>query len=409
MQQRFEEFRRACPDVDGKFLKEHLSRLDNRYFSSFGADDLYRHLKALSKLSSHHPVEILIQAKRDGSVDCTILAFDYPSEFSIITGILAGMGFNIHSGEIFTYKPALLKPSKSPKRRKSITRSAKQSPLARRRIIDHFSGGLDSALTFQSWAEECKSNMKTIIGLLERGEEGAVKEAKHKVNEMVVERLVNLHRGSEPVLYPVQIDVDNKGEAFTRLKVVSEDTPGFLYALSNALSLHDILIENVKIRTIRRRVEDQLDLVDARGQRIMDPEILDRIKLSVLLTKQFTYFLGRSPDPYTALSRFEQLVGDLLRPPGREKWLQLLADPHHLQDLARLLGASDFLWEDFIRLQYETLLPMFQPHLEGRQFSEPEETLGERLDKAVSGIQDLQDQKRVLNEFKDREIFLIEF
>ena len=120
--------------------------------------------------------------------------------------------------------------------------------------------------------------MKTIIGLLERGEEGAVKEAKHKVNEMVVERLVNLHRGSEPVLYPVQIDVDNKGEAFTRLKVVSEDTPGFLYALSNALSLHDILIENVKIRTIRRRVEDQLDLVDARGQRIMDPEILDRIK-----------------------------------------------------------------------------------------------------------------------------------
>jgi glutamate-ammonia-ligase adenylyltransferase len=209
-------------------------------------------------------------------------------------------------------------------------------------------------------------------------------------------------------LYPVQIDVDHEEEAFTRLKVVSEDTPGFLYALSNALSLHDIHIENVKIRTIRGRVEDQLDLVDSRGQRIMDPEVLDRIKLSVLLTKQFTYFLGRAPDPYTALSRFEHLVGDLLRPPGREKWLQLLANPHHLQDLARLLGASDFLWEDFIRLQYETLLPMFQPQLEGRRFSEPEETLGERLDKAVSGIHALQDQKRVLNEFKDREIFLID-
>jgi len=408
MNERLDEFRRACPNVDEAFIKEHIGRLGDRYFSSFGDKDLHSHLIGLSQLSSELPVKVQLKVRRDGSVDCTILAFDYPSEFSIITGILAGMGYNIHSGEVFTYKPATRKPSQRHPRKRLAPRRDSRDQLKRRRIIDHFSGILDTPLSFQVWSDECRKNMTAVIGLLERGDEASVNEAKQRVNERVVERLANIHGDSEPVLYPVQIEIDQDVEAFTRLRVVSEDTPAFLYALSNALSLHNILIENVKIRTIRGRVEDQLDLVDSRGDKITDPEALDRIKLSVLLTKQFTYFLGRAPDPYTALSRFEYLVGNLLRPPGREKWLQLLTNPHNLRDLARLLGASDFLWEDFIRLQYETLIPMFQPHLEGRQFSEPAATLQERLDKALAGITSLEEQKRTLNEFKDLEIFLID-
>ena len=408
MEQRFEKFKRACPDVDERFLHEHLSRLGHRYFSSFGDEDLYTHVTGLSRLSSEQPVQLLLQAKRDGSVDCTVLAFDYPSEFSIITGILAGMGFNIHSGEVFTYHTSTHATPRPHHKRKSSFRSRSPDLLKRRRIIDHFSGNLDTPLSFQVWAEECRKIMETVIGLLERGDEGSVNDAKQRVNEMVVERLAGLHGGSYPTLYPVHIAVDHESESFTRLKVVSEDTPAFLYALSNALSLHKILIENVRIRTIRGRVEDQLDLVDSRGRRIDDPEVLDRIKLSVLLTKQFTYFLGRAPDPYTALSRFEHLLGNLLSPPGRGKWLELLANPHNLQDLARLLGASDFLWEDFIRLQYESLLPMFQPHLEGHRFSQPAETLRERLDGALVDKQSMDEQKKTLNEFKDREIFLID-
>jgi len=54
-------------------------------------------------------------------------------------------------------------------------------------------------------------------------------------------------------------------------------------------------------------VEDEIDLVDLRGRKIEDPELLNRVKFSVLLTKQFTYFLGAAPDPFTALSRFEQI------------------------------------------------------------------------------------------------------
>ena len=173
--------------------------------------------------------------------------------------------------------------------------------------------------------------------------------------------------------------------AFTRLRVISEDTPAFLYALSNALSLHDVSIEHVRIRTIHGRVEDEIDLVDLRGRKIEDPELLNRVKFSVLLTKQFTYFLGVAPDPFTALSRFEQIVRDVVQKKKEKEWLDLLTHPHLLKDLARLLGASDFLWEDFIRLQYETLLPMLSPYVGTPALAETPETLAERMAGGTEG------------------------
>ena len=251
-----------------------------------------RHLAALARLSPQHPVEILFDRRRDGTLDCTVLAFDYASEFSLITGILAGMGFSIVSGEVFTDEgipQAMVK-------RKGFER---EDLGKRRRIIDHFSGLVDTPFPLESWAEDLRSRMEAAIRLLEKGDEASITEAKQQVNELVVRRLAPLHPDSYPVPYPVEIQMDDHAEAFTRLRVISEDTPAFLYALSNALSLHDVSIEHVRIRTIHGRVEDEIDLVDLRGRKIDNPELLNRVKLSVLLTKQFTYFLGaartRSP------------------------------------------------------------------------------------------------------------------
>ena len=159
---------------------------------------------------------------------------------------------------------------------------------------------------------------------------------------------------------------------------------------------------------MENRVEDTLDCTNARGEKIQDPGVLDRIRLSVLLTKQFTLFLGKSPDPFSALNRFENLVQDLLQMPESGRWVELLSNPKVLQDLARLLGASDFLWEDMIRQQYETLIPMMAPHLEGRTFSHSPETLPERLEAFLQPGRSEEEQKRLLNEFKDQEIFLVD-
>ncbi|MFH1488451.1 MAG: glutamate-ammonia-ligase adenylyltransferase [Pseudomonadota bacterium] len=408
MKPSYDEFRKACPEADERLLSEHLARLSDRYFKSFSRKALFRHLEGLSSLSPGHPVELKVEERRDGTVDCTVLGFDYPHEFSMITGILAGMGFSILSGDVFTYRRAEAGPSKKAYRKRLEGRPVEQDPLRRRRIIDHFSGSLETSLSLKAWTSETRERMETVAGLHEAGDPESVEEAKRRVGEWVVKRLARFHGDAPPPLYPVQIEIDDRGGSLNRLKVVSEDTPAFLYALSNALALQDIFIEHVRIRTIRGRIEDLIDLVDAEGRAINNPEAIDRIKLSILLTKQFVYFLGKAPDPFAALNRFEQMLKDLLRLPDQVEWLRLLTDPGTMQDLARLLGASDFLWEDFIRLQYETLIPMLSPQVKGRRFSEPRETLGTRLAGALDGASSLDMQRELLNRFKDREIFLID-
>ncbi|HKI49801.1 MAG TPA: hypothetical protein VKA69_10775, partial [Desulfobacteria bacterium] len=396
----------ACPEVDERFLKEHLYRLSDTYFSSFPEKGIYRHLEGLARLSSEQPLEVTAVARRDGSVDITVLAFDYPFEFSIITGVLAGMGFGILSGDIFTYGQAAAPTPRRGNRLQSRPRGKfVPDPLKRRRIIDHFTGHLETTRSLKAWASQLKEKLHHIIGLMEKGGDAATGEARTLVNNMVVQRLAQTGSDGVDFLYPVTIQINNDHAHFTRLRVIGEDNPAFLYALSNALSLNRVHIEHVRIRTIGSRIEDRIDMVNASGRKITDPDVLDRVRLSVLLTKQFTYFLSTSPDPHAALSRFEQLVREVLALPEKGRWMELLANPHTLRDLARLLGASDYLWEDFIRLQYESLLPMFEPHVRGHRFSESEKTVEERLAQATWEGETLEEQKEALNRFKDREIF----
>lgn len=396
----------ARPSAYEAVQAEHRARLGERYFKIFSEKDLERHLHALANLSPERPVEVLLDPKRDGTLDCTVLAFDYPGEFSAITGVLAGMGFDILSGDIFTYEGV---PRQKPGRERILEKVREKTEiLKRRRIIDHFSGVFETPLPFDVWAAEVRERMASVLRLLEQGDEASVLEARRRVYDMVVQRLALFHREREPVLYPVDVEIDHEGGPFTRLKVVAQDTPAFLYALSNALSVHDVSIEHVRIRTIHGRVEDEIDLVDLRGRKIHDPGLLNRIKLSVLLSKQFTYFLEAAPDPYAAFARFEQLLAELAAKDREGSWREWLRNPKLLQDLARLLGASDFLWEDFIRLQYETLLPMLRPGEEGRRRAPARETFQSRLDRALLGARSLEEQGRRLNDFKDREIFLID-
>jgi glutamate-ammonia-ligase adenylyltransferase len=403
-----ETLRLLCPDVPEDLLVEHLGRLDERYFQSFAEETIALHLRHLSVLTSDEPVRIVFQ-KGDGGVEhCTVLAFDYPFEFSCITGILASLGFHIHSGDVFTYRRI---PGAGPSGKKSGKQKRsedRKTEYKRRCIIDRFSGFRVSALPDESWKKECESRMHEVFQLLENNSIEGLLQAKQRINEMVAESLAEYHIDSYSVLYPLHIEINNDDPYCTRMKILSQDTPFFLYSLSNALSVQNVSIEHVSIRTIENRIEDEFFIVDREGNKIVESALLDQVKLAVLLTKQFTYFLTSAPDPCAALSRFESLVKDIISLPEQGKWFDLLYNPRIMQDLARLLGASDFLWEDFIRLQYENLLPMFTPHIEGKSFSSPPTDLPEQLEQALIHAKTLEEKKERLNEFKDREIYLID-
>jgi len=403
-----ESLKKSMPEIDEDFLKGHLSRLGHEYFRRFSEDHIRRHIGAISRLSSKHPIELIIDRIRDDEIECTVLAFDYPGELSLITGILAGTGFNVMSGDVYTYSTDSESGVKWASQKKRPSLSCYDITVKRRKIIDFFSGTLINPIYFETWADQLKRNLEDVIGLLEQGDEQSFLEARHRVNEMVINHLSNIHSGSSsPVLYPVEIGITNEGP-FTQLKIISEDTPAFLYSLSNALSLHGIVLEHVRIRTIHGRIEDIIDLVDSHGRKIEDRELLDRVKLSILLTKEFTYFLVKAPDPYAALSRFEQLLNDILKKPLKDKWISYLTDSHNLLDFARLLGASDFLWEDFIRLQYESLLPLLKPDVHGHLLSGTPDVVRKRMDETLDQAGSLDEKKQAINNVKDHEIFLID-
>ena len=88
--------------------------------------------------------------------------------------------------------------------------------------------------------------------------------------------------------------------------------------------------------------------------------------------------------------------------------MDTLSNPHTMQHLAQLLGASDYLWEDFIRLQYETLFPILSPTESRSPMIQPVETLPQRLGEVVDSAEGFDAKKKALNDFKNKEIFLFD-
>ena len=427
-----------APELDEGRVREHLGRLDEAYLKRFDARTIALHLQYLTRLSAANPVEVLLNdagvvtdesGRRLRAVEVTVFAFDHPFEFSLIAGVLSGTGVQIDSGDVFTLQPAsggTKSKAASQTARREAWRQARLAarmgsapaepagadPFRRRVIIDFFRGRLsDPAADFDTWATQFRAAIIEVITLLDKGDAESVNRAKHRVNELVTEHLVRVESTGRPMMLPVELSIDQVGPADnqqTRLHIVAQDTQAFLYSLSTALSLHGLSIERVRIGGGGGRVEDEIFVVGPDGKPITNEQMLERVKLSVLLTKQFTYFLDRAPDPFTALTRFEELTERITQLPERGRWMELLADPRTMEDLARLLGTSNYLWEDFIRGQYESLLPIFAPHLESRQFCPPAETIPLRLEEAMQGAVGLAEKQDRLNKFKDQEIFLID-
>ena len=427
------------PGVDEAFIDAHLDRLGEDYYAEFTPPEVVRHIRQLSRLSAERPVAVLAAAAAtarapgpagDGAaggagrrdlpehqpVECTVLAADHPGLFSLITGVLAAGGFAIDSGAAYTYARAagpVTGASRAPRRAGHRGRSGRggrtlrRAPVTRAMIVNRFQGRRVTAgargQSVAAWRQQTERLLAAALADVERG---ASEDARRRVSELVAEAIRSQWQ-EPPVLHPVQIEIVNQaGASATRMRIVAEDTPLFLYSLSSALALHGVVIQRVRIRTEAGRVEDVIDVVDQAGSPIGDPDLLDQLKLSVLLTKQFAYFIGAAPDPYGALRRFEQLADTIADVPAEGPLAGLLADPRVMGDLALLLGSSEFLWEDFIRRQYETLLPMLTG---GRRAGERDDaTVAERLQSAVDAASTAEEKVAALNAFKDREAFLID-
>lgn len=392
------ELRKEYPDADPGLVDEYLERLDNEYFDFFSFPDFTNHLKGLESVRGGSPWHLEVAAEGETAF-VTIISRDHPALFSLLVGILSSSGLDISSGKVFTYQRKT--SDRKEARRILRTRGRKRKgPDHGRYIIDYFQGTFAGGRT-EYLDRALRERMEQVFHALE-GE--GLQKAKEIVNELVVARLSEIDQDHD-ISYPVKVDFHNDGGPLTEIRVQSEDTPFFLYTLSTALTFQDLSIEHVDIRTIRNQVVDNFFVHDGGYRPIENEETLKRLRLSILFTKQFTFYLGTAPDTYAALSRFEYMLQELSRIREDHDLMELFSTPGAMKRLAQLLGTSDYVWEEFIRTQYESILPVIE---DDRPFRSGWESIDERLREELGRVDGLEEKRKVLNDFKDRENFMID-
>lgn len=403
--------RPLCPKVAEDILQDFFSRMDQEYFQRFEPAMIAEHIRLSAQLNSDHPCAIAFSEQRDTRFEITIVAYDYFAEFAVICGLLSGFGLNIEEGDIYTFAEKTAPPSARAGWTGSGSRvHARGIPgLSRKKIVDVFRvlpvPGEEWGSTQQAQLEE---SLHAVIALLDNGQ---FAEARLAVNRRLVEQLGKRRGSFSGLLHPVQITFDNsQSPTDTVMEIRSDDTPAFLYAFANALAMRDIYISKAQFEVERGKIHDRFYVRNRHGQKLTDATDQQQLRLTAVLIKQFTHALTWAPDPTKALEAFDQfldLTVQQTKGKARQEALAFLSDKKTFPLLARLLGASDFLWEDFLRRQHGNLLPLLQDYRDA-PLMRPRATLHKELDRLVNRAKTDEDRKAALNSFKDRELFRID-
>jgi len=398
-----------CQEVPFDIVHDFVSRMDPEYFLQVAPAAVAAHIRLAAQLTLDHLCELTIMKQRGGHFDLTIVAYDYFAEFATICGLLSAFGLNIEEGQIYTFldgaSPSTDKSTRIEPRRRSATRPG----LNRKKIIDLFRVQPMPGVLFES-AEQARlsKELRSVIGLLDTNQ---LAETRHVVNRQLIEQLGKRRGSFSGLLQPVHITFNNSQSATdTIMDIRSDDTPAFLYAFANALAMRNVYIAKAQIEIEDSKLHDRFHVRNRFGQKLADPTDQQQLRLTAVLLKQFTHALTWAPDPAKALDAFDQFLDLIMQQTtgkAQQEILAVLSDKKTFPILARLLGASDFLWEDFLRRQHGNLLPLLQDYRDAPLLT-PQILLRKELDRAVSRTKSNDARKMALNSFKDREMFRID-
>jgi glutamate-ammonia-ligase adenylyltransferase len=333
----------------------------------------------------------------DGGWRLLVCAPDRPGALSLIAGLLTATRLDITRADVLTVRePAVPAPA----RRRP--RQSREAPRRRAWLLDRFELRPLDALAPDTWAR-LDGALAEVSTRLDAGDDAGAR-------DLVIERVAAALPALAPAaraLLPVAVEIEPTAEGATLLHVRGADTAGFLFELTNALALLGVNIERAEVRSVAGESRDRFWVVDAQGRPIGDEARLHELRVAVALIKQFTLLLPAAPNPGLALRQFSAFVRQLL---ARPEWTRELADVETgatLGALAALMGVSEFLWEDFLRIQHENLFPVLADRVglaEGRS----REQLAELLRARVAAAGDAATRADALNAFKDREMFRID-
>lgn len=395
-------------------VAQHMTKMPPAYVTAFAEDDIEHHVKLLGQLDDKNLIEVDVETLDKRRWRVTIVGQDYLGELSIICGLLLIYGFNIIDGHIFSYGRDGDPPMVTSGRQRSATGSGrkrhrrifgqKTGPAPGGKIVDVFTvSSVHETLPEGHW----EHYMADLEALSQRLRNHEIQETQGELAKRVADTLRDLPEPSAK-LYPVEIKIDNdSSDRHSVLRIEGTDTIGFLYELTNALALNGINIRRMIVASVGQRVHDTLYVTDARREKITVPEKQRELRIATALIKHFTHLLPQSPNPEAALLHFHQFIGQLFM---REDWadeITSLEQPEVLDRLARLLGVSDFLWSDFLRMQHANLFPIVRD-VEVLASGPSKAELREALEIELQATPPGEARRAKLNAFKDREMFRID-
>ncbi len=372
-----------------------------------------------SRLSDDNPLIVDWRPRSASLGKVTIVGFDQLGDLSMMCGLLFVGGFDIVEGDVFTEER--FTDSSQPLR-------FVNSFVVRRRVeVGSFLADGISRNALASSSRACGSSepgastlqlievpgqfavalQHDLLDLLNQARTGGRCEAQARLAKRVSEALPTA-RPAGPVHSPVEIEFDNDSHAdVTLIRIASDDTSGFLYELTNSLALLGIDVRQMTIRTDGSRVRDTLLVTDDSGRKLLDENRQQVLRTAVVLIQHFTDLLPQSPNPEAALLHFQELLERELLEPDWLTRLTSLQRPEVLAALAKLLGVSDLLWEDFLRLQHASLFPVVTD-IVGLRLRKSRELLTSELATELASSSTFAECCDRLNAFKDREMFRID-
>lgn len=384
------EIVKEAPSLDPSMLQNILSCMDPDYLKECASAEVAEHIEMAQSLSSKNPVQVKITENGPCRYKIVVIAFDYFSEFSMICGLLSSLGLNIVGGNVQTLSGL----------------------RGRKKIIDLFYvQPIENAAFDTPQQAVFKTELKALIELLEQSH---FREARSRVNQRLISHInevqdeSRLEKGLKGLLAPIQIRFDNSSSSqWTILNIHGQDTPAFLYAFSNALAMRNIYIHKIRILHQADQIHDRLYIANRQGRKITQNDDKKALQITAVLIKEFVHFLAAAPDPAMAMTHFDQFLDKILETAGARPLIAFLKQEATMKLLARFFGTSNFLWEDFLRIRFDTLFPILE-QFKRKALLVSEDTLRRNLQKRLQSAADFKSKRAVLNDYKDEELFRID-
>ncbi len=393
-----------CPEAGKEVIQDFFARMDEDYFATFSPEEISTHIRMSCALDAERLVGCRITEREPGEFDIIIVGYDYLSEFSICCGLLSAFGLDIRAGNSYSFaRRKSVEDRRRPKRRSPGIKASQPLP---RKIVDVFNVRLKPGESFDDERrQEFEAELRTLVRLLASGLQ---ERARERLDRFLTERIEKMNEGLSGLLSPIEVSFDNHLSAdWTVMEARSEDAFAFLYAFSNALSLRGVYIHRVEIQSAGREAQDRFFIADRWGRKIEDELEQEKLRTAVALIKQFTRFLPEAPDPAKAMRHFDQFLDKVAEEGVPDRMVSFFAGREGMNLLANLLGSSDFLWDDFLRLRFKDLLPILEDGAK-TELKPGKGSLRQELAACLSQARAPEEKKKALNRFKDSQVFLID-